>query len=231
MSKNRIKKTIGTTALALVLGGVGVTAFAAEGSNIDSEVKAAPDEAAMAVSRHALADELIAYGDAAKDAVALVVAAKIKAEHPISVKEGDEKGGEPKSTGTDASVSAVLARASEMAQGDAAVLAMIEDVKATGARGYINGALCHDDRILSRDTDVYEDLVFEGGEYAHIALRGDGDTDLDLKVYDENGNEIDTSTGSTDREAVSFTPRWTGPFRIEIKNYGRVYNDYTLCLN
>lgn len=230
MLNKAIKTALGTSALVLALGGAG-NVFAEKGTNVDAEAKPAPSEAAMAVSRHELANGLIAYGDATKDAVALVLAAKIKAENPIAVKAGEAEAADSKGTGSDGSIGAVLERAAEMAKGDAAVLAMIEDVKATGARGYISGALCHQDRVLSGKTDVYDGLVFEGGEFALVSLRGDGDTDLDLAVFDENNNHIDSSTAGGDRETVSFTPRWTGPFRVEIKNYGGVYNDYVLCLN
>jgi hypothetical protein len=27
---------------------------------------------------------------------------------------------------------------------------------------------------------------------------------------------------------VTFTPAWTGPFRIVVQNRGNVYNDYTI---
>ena len=70
-----------------------------------------------------------------------------------------------------------------------------------------------------------------GGETARLALVGDGDTDLDIYVYDGNGNLIVSGAGFTDREVVSFVPRWTGSFRIEIVNRGGVFNRFALATN
>lgn len=85
-------------------------------------------------------------------------------------------------------------------------------------------------RVEAHDTDSYE-IRFHGDELARIVVRGDGDTDLDLFVYDENGNLVASDTDSTDVCVVSWTPRWTGNFRVRVKNLGRVYNRYTLTTN
>jgi hypothetical protein len=75
---------------------------------------------------------------------------------------------------------------------------------------------------------VWFNETFRGGETAVVTIRGDGDTDLDLYVYDANGNLVAWSNGPTDRETVRFTPLWTGRFRIEVRNLGRVWNQFTL---
>jgi hypothetical protein len=85
-------------------------------------------------------------------------------------------------------------------------------------------------RVHAFSTDVFE-VRFVGGQPAGVSIRGDGDTDLDLYVYDENGNLIGRSTGLSDREIVTWTPRWTGTFRIEVRNLGSVYNQYSLVTN
>jgi hypothetical protein len=72
---------------------------------------------------------------------------------------------------------------------------------------------------------------FVGGEPARINLRGDGDTDLDLYVYDENGNLVGSDVGPTDRATVAWSPRWTGPFTIRVVNLGNVYNEYRITTN
>lgn len=64
-----------------------------------------------------------------------------------------------------------------------------------------------------------------------MIITGDGDTDLDLYIYDENGNLIGSDVDTTDVCLVSWTPRWTGVFRVEIHNLGYVYNAYTLITN
>lgn len=88
----------------------------------------------------------------------------------------------------------------------------------------------HRDRVLAYDTDVYTEY-FRGGEVAVVVVCGDGDTDLDLFIYDRYGNLVASDTDSTDYCVVRFYPRWTAPYRIVIRNLGSVYNEYTLETN
>jgi hypothetical protein len=82
-------------------------------------------------------------------------------------------------------------------------------------------------QVDAYSTDVFV-VSFYGDEPAAVAVVGDGDTDLDLYVYDENGYLIGSDTDSTDRCLVLFRPRWTGQFRIEVRNLGSVYNEYRI---
>jgi hypothetical protein len=66
---------------------------------------------------------------------------------------------------------------------------------------------------------------------AEVAVIGDGDTDLDLYIEDEFGNIIVRDLDYTDRTYVQWTPRWTGAYKVKIRNLGRVYNQYTLLTN
>ena len=95
-----------------------------------------------------------------------------------------------------------------------------------GSRSGVN----HSDIVRANETDVYN-LYFRGGEEAIVIVSGDGDTDLDLYVYDENGNLIDSDTDRSDDCIVSWTPKWSGYFKIKIKNLGDVYNRYVLVTN
>jgi hypothetical protein len=101
---------------------------------------------------------------------------------------------------------------------------------ATIADGRLGGAATHYDRVQAFKTDVY-DISFRGGAFAEIAVSGDGDTDLDLYVYDEFGNLVASDLNSTDVSYVSWTPVFTGSFRVEVRNRGHVYNDYVLVTN
>jgi len=69
---------------------------------------------------------------------------------------------------------------------------------------------------------------FKGGERADVKVSGDGSSDLDLFVYDQNGNEVCRSRTYGDDEHCSFKPIWSGPFMIKIVNEGRYSNDYTI---
>lgn len=84
--------------------------------------------------------------------------------------------------------------------------------------------------VKAHSTDVYE-VVFRGGEATEIAISGDGDTCLELRVYDENGRLVasDTFGGGDDRHVV-VRPKWTGEFTVKVKNLGPVSNQYAIVM-
>lgn len=83
------------------------------------------------------------------------------------------------------------------------------------------------DKVSANTTDVYTVKLY-AGEDAYIYVEGDGDTDLDIFLYDENGNLIDSDTDELDDCLVTCCPKWTGTFKLKIKNLGDVYNRYRL---
>lgn len=108
-------------------------------------------------------------------------------------------------------------------------LAMALLLAATAAAGLPSNAsadtFCGSVDAFSDDVFL-NSLVFRGGQYAAIYVEGDGDTDLDCAVYDENGNLIASDTDYTDSCLLEWQPRWTGPFTLAISNLGPVYNNY-----
>jgi hypothetical protein len=75
------------------------------------------------------------------------------------------------------------------------------------------------------------DIVFRGGELAQVVVDGAGRTDLDLFVYDENGHLIAFDDDPTDDCVATWTPIWTGRFRIEVRNLGLVSNRFEITTN
>ena len=129
----------------------------------------------------------------------------------------------------------LLAEARTWAKGNQSLLTLIDEAskaqpQASGTLGGNPYPYRQEGRLPAR---TYKDWVvsMRGGEIARIGVVGDGDTDLDLEVYDENGNLIVRDIDSTDQCLVQWTPRWTGSFTVRIKNLGRVYNDYLLVTN
>ena len=128
----------------------------------------------------------------------------------------------------------LLADAREYAGKDKTILAMIksvEDELSNGvSRGAVGGPCYTEDIVLAKD---YEDYVvkFWANELAEVCLSGDGDTDLDLFIYDKNGNLIGSDTDYTDDCVVRWVPAWTGSFVIRVINRGRVYNNFILWTN
>lgn len=246
MSHNKLSAALIALPLALALT-VGGTVIAAEtkagevkgdakqgGTNRDPDRRGSSPQA-DAVAQAALAEQLIEYGDRNKDALALITGAQIKArlgvrDGPAEKKEtkgGDAKAGKPTSQ-RDTSVAAVVTRAKQYAGDRKDLIALADDIgKSRGAQGGPrNGAT----DVNPRARDIFN-VSFRGGEPAIVAISGDGDTDLDLHVYDQNGNLICRAEGPTDDETCRWTPRWTGSFRIEVRNLGTVYNRYRIMHN
>lgn len=79
--------------------------------------------------------------------------------------------------------------------------------------------------------DQFRSITFRAGEDAIVTVDGNGDTDLDLYIYDENGRLVGKDDDGTDFCIVTFNPRWTGPFTVVVRNRGNVYNQYRLRTN
>lgn len=78
----------------------------------------------------------------------------------------------------------------------------------------------HDSRFFTRHVTPGSLLV--------VSLTGDTDTDLDLIVRNRHGRTICSGIGPTDRETCRIDVNGDGPFRIEVKNLGSIYNVFRL---
>ena len=96
--------------------------------------------------------------------------------------------------------------------------------------GAYNGPKRCADRVDANSADYYR-IAFVAGKPACVVVKGDGDTDLDLQVFDENGNLVASDTDATDACLVSWTPKWTGNFTVKVINHGCVYSRYVLATN
>ena len=186
-----------------------------------------------------MADQLVRYGYQTKTALPLIQAVQIyKALNVQPATDGQAKQAEGTDTTSESlqktdvvsyEVTQLLADATKFADGNKTLLALVKDAeKAT--QGRVGGPIVRYDRVLAGNTDTWT-IRFRGGEDAYVSVSGDGDTDLDLYVYDENMNLITSDTDGTDYCVCRFRPKWTGVFYIKIKNWGRVYNRYTLRTN
>jgi hypothetical protein len=93
-----------------------------------------------------------------------------------------------------------------------------------------NGPHVIKETVKGNTIDVYT-FFFREGEPAVVTVVGDGGTDLDLIVLDENGNLIDADDDPGDQCLAMWTPKWTGKFTIKVVNQGRTPNRYTLRTN
>jgi hypothetical protein len=181
-----------------------------------------------------MSSDLLAFGRKTKDPVALIVAVRVmkavgsrEAERKPERRdapEADQKSGQP------VSADSVLGEARDLAKGDKIVALLIDETAAMGSVTAEGQPRTHQDTVQPGATDVYA-VVFTGGQLAEAGIAGDGDSDLDLLVYDENDHLVCRSAGSSDREYCRWWPRWTGAFRIEIQNLGMAPNLYRLATN
>jgi hypothetical protein len=204
-----------------------------KGSNADPAKAQAVSSGTQAVEAVRTADALARYGDMKKDPLALITAAKIKKEAGGQAatfeRVSKNKPGEAKGKSDGGTPEAMLERAKALAAGRADLVALADDVAKSGSRGALGGPKSTRTVVRGGETDQFR-IKFEGGEPAAIGISGDGDSRLDLFVYDENGNEVCRRVGPGDDAICRFQPRWTGPFIVRVVNRGMA-NEYRLLTN
>ena len=235
---NRV--VIGLGRVALALAGVAVLtapglAQDTTGRNLNAAGRGTPGGPAQL----ALAQDLYALGVAQKDALTVLTAARLAAA--VVPKDVDQK----KTTrptegvsvtqtgeGVDAppGLAEMLAAARDLAGGDETLLGLIDDAEAEGARGGIGGAAQTLSRLDAGETDVWE-IAYYGNSLAELAVIGDGDSNLDLVITDENGNTICTELSASDKAYCDWMPSWNGYFTATVSNAGEARNSYYLITN
>jgi len=96
--------------------------------------------------------------------------------------------------------------------------------------GAVSGPQSGTDRLGAQQR-IYYDVMFRANEFSQIVVRGDGSSDLDLYVYDEQGNLICSDQDGTDICKVSFQAYFTTTFRIYVVNAGNRSNSYQIETN
>ncbi|MBQ9216409.1 MAG: hypothetical protein IJ159_06630 [Prevotella sp.] len=187
-----------------------------------------------------LTAELSKYGYTNKDALSLIMAARLSKLYGFVEETREKEGGEASAPSAENEQEAgqisldpqrLLADARVMAQDDGILLALIEDVD-NNVRGPFgpNGPCYAYGRVQGNSYDYYN-MSFQANELAVVMVVGSGNTDLDLYIYDQNGNFIASDTGSTDECICTWTPRWTGTFKVKIINRGGAANRYIIRSN
>lgn len=186
-----------------------------------------------------LANQLAKYGYKTYSANALIEAAKIMSsvntqelKYESYKQDSITKNQTAKKSKEGYDLESVLAAAKKFAAGDSELLSSIAEIeKANQAtRGRVGGPGENYSSVYGNSTDSYE-ISFIKGELAEIAVSGDGDTDLDLIVYDSSGNQIVQDMDYTDRCYVSWVPKWTGRFIVKVVNHGPILNNYIMRTN
>ncbi len=85
----------------------------------------------------------------------------------------------------------------------------------------IGGAeLTHEPSINVTNHNTYKIVTFNlrrGYTYHILGVCDQDCRDLDLKLYDENGNLLVQDTRNDDTPWVKVTPRWTGAFAVRVE--------------
>ena len=85
-------------------------------------------------------------------------------------------------------------------------------------------------RIAARSYRTFS-VRFRAYEVARVVVEGDGDTDLDLYIYNEDGALVASDDDSSDYCVAEWVPRRTQTYTIKVVNRGYVYNDCTIETN
>ncbi|WP_173080211.1 hypothetical protein [Fundidesulfovibrio magnetotacticus] len=204
--------------------------------NASEDKTAKVSDEAKRLEALAMAAQLAEYGRANQSAVALLTAAQIMKNTPVTeatkakTTEGEGKG-DAKGKGELDTPEKLLAEAKTLAKGNAKLIEVIEqEMKQGSTRQVVNGPIRILENVKAGYSDIYKEFVFKGNERAGVLVIGDGDADIDLFVYDQNGNLIGKDIDRTSRCLVEWSPRWQGPFTIKIRNLGNVSSNYLMYI-
>ena len=219
-----------------------VSAGFAFGQQTKTTTEKAPSKDMAAIN---LAKDMAQMGYDTKQPLYLVTAAQTLIDHPINsdftklhnaTKIEDSKGKATEAKENQLTPKKLLADAKTMANGDANILAVITATEAkipaetAATRGALGGPASWNGTVFA-DSDKTIYASFKKGQLAEITIQGDGKSDLDLYVYDEDGNLVTSDNGKYDECYVSWTPKQTLAYKIVIKNGGTTDNECMLVSN
>jgi hypothetical protein len=222
------------------------------GFGVISKINAAENpgtvgEAAQFVQQIALAYQMIDEGRKTKSPLTLAAAAEILGNVTIKLEEQKDKTMEgepvasetapgPASTAT-VDFQAIFAEAAALA-GDQNNEALADIITASakvladnvGARQSSFNAIEHEDRVNPNTKDVYTHR-FNGRELATVLVYALDDSDIDLQIFDSNGNLVVEDLDYTSVGLCEWTPSSTQDYKIKVVNFTDNYIYYSLFSN
>jgi hypothetical protein len=196
-----------------------------------------PSPSADAVKTVGLGMELADMGRATKDPVLLCAAAHLLRSAPTtpsdakpSTMKGEKSEGGGGEAGPAYEPDGLLAEAKAAAGGNKVYTDLADAIGSTRPKGVVGGPKKAVTTIAGHASDLYIE-TFAGGEVAAVLVKGDGNSDLDLFVYDENGNLIIYDDSKGDEAYCEWVPKWTGPFQLKVKNAGGAGVAYGIITN
>jgi hypothetical protein len=208
--------------LGLAQGGLAQEPKKTDGPNSAkaSAEKPKADEKAKAVARLAMAHELIAYGRETKSPESLILAAKILGSTQTNTEEKKlelQEGQEIKPIEVDPAKLLAEAKKMDGSDGVADLAAAVSKQLAERSRGSVGGPCSQFASVGGNGFAIFRG-VYRGGELACASVVSFDNADLDLYVFDENGNLIAQDRGPCWSASCTWSPFWTGRFTLRVVN-------------
>ena len=182
------------------------------------------------VQTAALSARVFAAGVDTADPVLMLAAARLRKsinpEAVVRVAEGGE-------TGSDAPLGwQAMAQAAEaLADGDEALLGLIDDLRAEGTKGVASGPVYNIGSLSGGKSDNYRNIAFKGGEYAEVYVEAQLSVDLNLSVTDAKGRLVCADTDVSHIAYCGWRPDAAGAFTLTVRNKGGSGTGYALMTN
>ncbi len=222
-------------ARTVLVAALSLVAAPASAQQIADPSTIASSPAAIAVRAVGDAAALAIAGRRDGDAGALVEAAQLL----LSSRSQTASFGRPE-TGAPAPLepAALLDEAEDLARGDASLLARVARAREVlmgvpsggGPAGAERGPQRYSASVAGRANRRHE-LYFEGAAPAVIQVRGSGASNLDVYLYDVEGDRVAADEGQSDVATVHWYVPYTQTLTLVIRNRGERANGYYVITN
>ncbi len=177
-----------------------------------------------------LSARLFAAGEAARDPILILSAAKLRKSINPEQTDRSAEGGEAASGGP-WGWEEMLARAEELATGDDAILGLIEDARAETTKGVVTGPVYNIGSLGGGRSDKYPKIEFKGGEYAEVYVEAKSSVDLNLTVQDAQGRLVCADSDVSHIAYCGWRPAENGSYILLVENKGKAATSYALMTN
>ena len=168
-----------------------------------------------------LSAELYAAGTAAQDPLLLIAAAQLRKSLAFR--------GPAEAAPLEWQV--MLSEAQAFAAGDEALLGIIADVQAEASKGVASGPVYQIGRLTPGAVDKFPAMAFAAGDYAEIYVEAKSATDLNLRVFDSQGQLVCADTDPSPIAYCGWTAATGGDFAVQVENLGPQDTGYALMTN
>ena len=125
----------------------------------------------------------------------------------------------------------MLAAAEPLAQGEEALIGLIDDIRSETIKGVASGPVYNIGQLGTGSDDTYPPIEFRGGEYAEVYVEARAATNLNLTVRDDKGRLVCSDTDISHIAYCGWTPATGGTFSLTVENKGPAAAPYALMTN